>query len=140
MYVNGNIFAKATCWVRMGKSIGWLTWLRRQHFTFILRLMVIHLSLSPMKFNFWSHQAEQKSRRCSPVELWYCVTFISMLLDTQHGKTISSHSSDFQTFKSKDSLLFHTDVHYCIELQKEKSDVMVFFEKHYGHLYNICRW
>ena len=46
LYVNGNIFAKATCCVRMGKSIGWLTWLRRQHFTFILRLMVIHLSLS----------------------------------------------------------------------------------------------
>ena len=82
-----------------------------------------------MKFNFWSHQTEQKSRRCSPVELWYCVTFIPMLLDTRHGKTISSHSSDFQTFKSKDSLPFHTDVHYCIELQKEKFVVMVFFEK-----------
>ena len=55
-----------------------------------------------------------------------------MLLDTRHGKTISSHSSDFQTFKSKGSLPFHTDVHYCIELQKEKSIVMFFLGKN-GH-------
>ena len=95
-------------------------------FTFHFRL--VGYPLSCMKFLFRWHLAKQTSRACSPMEVWYCVAFNSMLLDTRHGKTISSHCCDFQTFKSKDILPSQIDVHYCIELQKSKPFVR-FLEK-----------